>query len=162
MRRISTLLASAGLAAALLAMGGFALADDDSNPPSLTLRVVSVQPDVRQIVGRGTNGEQKTVRLDSSTAIERHGPDPGGEAARGPMTLKDIAPGDRILVGGEQKGDVVEAKRIQVIGPASVDRGSAEREPDPERGVDEGRTTRGSGVGSGPGPGVPDRGSETD
>jgi hypothetical protein len=161
MQRISTFLASAVVTGAILAVGEFSFADD-SNPPTQTLRVVSVKPDVQQIIGRGTNGEQKTVRLDSSTTIERHGPGDASEAARGPMKLEEIAPGDRILVGGEQKGDVLAAKRIQVIGPAGDDDGSAERRPDTERGVDEGRTTRGSGIGAGPGPGVPDRGSETD
>jgi hypothetical protein len=172
MQRISTSLVAACVAAALLVMAALARADDaagskagrdDSNPPTQTLSVVSVQPDAMQIVGRGTNGEQKTVLLSPSTAIERHGPGPGGEAARGPMKLGDIAPGDRILVGGEQKGDVVAAKRIQVIGPADVGAGSPERRSGTEGGEsDEGRTGSGSGIGSGPGPGVPESGSGTD
>jgi hypothetical protein len=169
MQRISTSLAAACVAAALLTVGELTWADDaagraerdDSNPPTLTLRVVSVHPDGMQIIGRGTHGEQKTVRLSSSTAIERHAPGRGGEAARGPMTLGDIAPGDRILVGGEQKGDVVAAKHIQVIGPAGVDEGSPERRSDTDGEGDEGRTGRGSGIGSGPGPGVPESGSGT-
>jgi hypothetical protein len=171
MQRISTSLATACVAAAL-AIAALARADDaagskvgrdDSNPPTQTLRVVSVQPDVMQIVGRDTNGEQKTVLLSPSTAIERHGPGPGGEAARGAMKLGDIAPGDRILVGGEQKGDIVAAKRIQVIGPASVGADRPERRSGTKHGeADEGRTGSGAGIGSGPGPGVPESGSGTD
>jgi hypothetical protein len=161
MRHISTSLAAAGFAGVLLALGGAAWADDDSNPPSQTVRVVSVQPDGMTIVGRDTNGEQKTIRVGRSTTIERHGPGDGSQAARGPMKLGEIAPGDRILVNGEQKGDVVTAKRIQVIGPADVGAGAPERRPDTDDEADEGRTGRGSGIGSGPGPGTPESGSGT-
>jgi hypothetical protein len=160
MRRISTSLATTGVAAALLVTPA-AMWADDSNPPTLTVRVTSVQSDGSKIVGRGTNGEQKTILLGPSTAIERHGPGDGSEAARGPMKARDITPGDRILVGGEQKGDVVSAKRIQVIGPSGDDESPTKRRSDEEGDVDEGRTGRGSGVGSGPGPGTPESGSGT-
>jgi len=124
MRRLFASIFVAAGAAALLATGAVAQMNSGTGTgPGTTVRdigtaagsfdtVVSVDPTANRLVVENATGEQRTIRLDDTTGIQRRSA-PGTT----PTTLRiaQLTPGDRIIVSGSSRAGGFTAQRIEVL-----------------------------------------------
>jgi hypothetical protein len=91
--------------------------------------VVRVDRNPNQVVVRDAAGQQRTIFLDDTTALERQ----GRAGSNGiPIRMRDLMVGDRIVVGGSTGTRGFTAQRIRVLSPGGVGAPPAGTAPPPE------------------------------
>jgi hypothetical protein len=79
--------------------------------------IVSVDPTANRIVVENAAGQQRTIRLDNTTGIQRQAA-PGTTATT--MRIAQLSPGDRIIVNGSTRAGSFMAQRIDVLPSGGV------------------------------------------